>query len=237
VAKRPDEELILHFYGEHAAAAELERELAADPELARRYAALRRDLLALDGLKAPEPRPGLEARMWARVSSSLEPRSPRFALPTGWLGWAAVSAAVLVVAFGGFLAGRTVRTRPTEISVAETLKALPPAARDRVLQAALADHLDSSQRLLLEVANGAPSLDEERASASTLLSANRLYRRAAERAGQRRVAAVLAEIEPLLTQLADAPESFDLTTTRAQIESGDLLFKVRITRNNLKELS
>ena len=67
----------------------------------------------------------------------------------------------------------------------ENLKALPPAARDRVLQAALADHLDSSQRLLLEVANGATSLDEGRAGAETLLSANRLYRRAAEHAGQR----------------------------------------------------
>jgi hypothetical protein len=106
-----------------------------------------------------------------------------------------------------------------------------------VLQAALADHLDSSQRLLLEVTNGTPSLDEERAWASNLLSANRLYRRAAERAGQRRVAAVLGEIEPLLMQLADAPESFDLTAAKARIASDDLLFKVRITRNNLKELS
>jgi hypothetical protein len=117
------------------------------------------------------------------------------------------------------------------------LKALPPAARDRVLQAALADHLDSSQRLLLEVANGAPSLDEERVWAETLLSANRLYRRAAERVGQRRIAAALAELEPFLAQLADAPVSFDLRRSKERIESGDLLFKVRITRNNLKELS
>jgi hypothetical protein len=106
-----------------------------------------------------------------------------------------------------------------------------------VLQAALAEHLDSSQRLLLEVANGATSLDEGRAGAGTLLSANRLYRRAAEHAGQRRVAAVLAELEPFLAQLADAPESFDLRRSQERIESGDLLFKVRITRNNLKELS
>jgi hypothetical protein len=40
-----------------------------------------------------------------------------------------------------------------------------------------------------------------------------------------------------LAQLADAPESFDLRRSQERIESGDLLFKVRITRNNLKELS
>jgi hypothetical protein len=237
VAKRPDEELILYFYGEHATPQELELELAADPELSRRYEALRRELRPLDNLAAPEPRPGLEARMWARVAPSLARPSRRFAVPTGWLGWVALATVLLVVALGGFLAGRVIRPTPTESAVALTLKALPPAARDRVLRAALADHLDSSQRLLVEVANGASSLDEQRAWAETLLSENRLYRRAAEHAGQRRVAAVLTELEPFLTQLADAPESFDLRRSQERIENGDLLFKVRITRNNLKELS
>jgi hypothetical protein len=234
---RRDEELILHFYGEHEAPEELERELATDPELSRRFETLRRDLDALNSLGPPEPRPGLEARMWARLAPSLTRPARRFTLPSGWYGWAAIAATVIVVAFVGFQAGRTVRTTPSENAVAATLKALPPAARDRVLQAALADHLDSSQRLLLEVKNGASSLDEERAWAESLLSANRLYRRAAERAGQRRVAAVLAEIETLFTQLAEAPDSFDLGKARASIETGDLLFKVRVTRNNLKELS
>jgi len=237
VAKRSDEELILHFYGEHPAPEDLERELATDTELSRRDEALRRELRCLDHLAPPEPRPGLEARMWARVAPSLVRPSRRLSVPTGWLGWAALTTAVLVIGFVGFLAGRSLQKAPTERAVAETLKALPPEARDRVLQAALADHLESSQRLLLEVANGGTSLDEGRAGAENLLSANRLYRRAAEHAGQRRVAAVLGELEPFLTQLADAPASFDLHRSRERIERADLLFKVRITRNNLKELS
>jgi hypothetical protein len=212
VAKRSDDELILYVYGEHASPEELERELAADPELSSRHDALRRELRALDHLAAPEPRPGLEARMWARVAPSLAKAPGRFAVPSGWLGWAALGTAVLTIGFVGFMAGRVLHEPPTERAVAETLKALPPAARDRVL-------------------------DEGRAGAGTLLSANRLYRRAAEHAGQRRVAAVLAELEPFLAQLADAPESFDLRRSQERIESGDLLFKVRITRNNLKELS
>jgi len=232
-----DDDLILFFYGEHEAPEEMERALAADPELAARYEALRRELSALDRLEAGEPRPGLESRMWARLASSLARPTRRFAVPAGGFGWAALAASAIVVALVAFFAGRTFHEAPDERTVSETLKALPPAARDRVLQAALADHLDSSQRLLLEVANGAPSVDEERVWAETLLSANRLYRRAAERAGQRRVAAVLAELEPVLTQLAEAPESFDLRRSKERIEDGDLLFKVRIARNNLKELS
>jgi hypothetical protein len=237
MAKPPDDELILYFYGEHRAPRELTRGLAADPELSRRYEALRRELRVLDTPDTPEPRPGLEERMWARVAPSRARPPRRFGVPTGWLSWAALAAGVVVIALGGFLAGQALHRRSTESEVAASLNALPPEARDRVLLAALADHLDSSQRLLLEVANGAPSAEEERAWAETLLSANRLYRRAAERAGQRRVAAVLAELEPLLTQLADSPASFDLERAQQRIKDDDLLFKVRITRNNLKELS
>ena len=84
---RPDEELILFHYGEHEAAAEVERELAADPELARRYDALRRELSTLDTLDAPEPRPGLEGRMWARLEPSLVGPVGASGFPrAGWAG-------------------------------------------------------------------------------------------------------------------------------------------------------
>ena len=236
MANRPDEDLILFFYGEHERPEEMERALAADADLRHRYDALTRELRALDRLEVPGARPGLEGRMWARVAPSLAPPRRPF-LPTRPLGWAAVVATAAVIAAVAFLAGRALRPEPTEVSVVETFKALPQDARERVLQAALADHLDASQRLLLEVANGDKPLDEERVWAASLLSANRLYRRAAERAGQRRVAAVLAEIEPILSQLADSPASFDLRESQQKIERADLLFKVRVTRNNLKELS
>ena len=232
MSRRADEELILLYYREHPAPEELERELASDPALAHRYATLRREMSALDTLDAPEPRPGLEQRMWARVRPSLERPRRFFGLP----GWAALAGALALVAVAAFLAGRAQRT-PDATTVASDLKALPADARERVLQAALADHLESSQHLLLEVVNGPETLGDERAWAEALLSENRLYRKAAERAGQRRVAAVLLELEPVLTELANSPDSLDLSGARAQIEESDLLFKMRITRNNLKEQS
>ncbi|HET9301001.1 MAG TPA: hypothetical protein VFO11_13715 [Candidatus Polarisedimenticolaceae bacterium] len=232
MSRRADEELILLYYREHPAPEELEREMASDPALARRYETLRRELFTLDTLDAPEPRPGLEQRMWARVRPSLERPRRFFGLP----GWVALAGAVAVLVVAAFLAGRAQRA-PDETTVASDFKALPADARERVLQAALADHLESSQRLILEVVNGPETLGGERAWAEALLSQNRLYRRAAERAGQRRVAAVLQELEPVLTELANAPDSLDLSGARAQIEESDLLFKMRITRNNLKEQS
>lgn len=232
MARRSDDELILFFYGEHDAPEEIERELASDAALARRYEALCADLGALRAIEAPEPRPGLEGRIWARVAPELGRRP----VPSPWLRWVAIGTALAAVAVAAFLAGRHLQPPSDEFTVRETLRSLSPDARDRVLSAALADHLDSSERLLLEVKNGDGSLEEERRFAEALLGANRLYRRAAERAGQRRVAAVLAEIEPLLAQLANAPAE-NRAAARERIEGGDLLFKVRVTRSNLKETS
>jgi len=129
VAKRPDEELILFFYGEHDAPEEVERELAEDAELSRRYATLTRELSALDSLEAPEPRPGLETRMWARVGPELQPETARRDARSRWILWGAGATAAATIALVGFLAGRTYRETPTESAVVAHLKALPPEAR------------------------------------------------------------------------------------------------------------
>lgn len=241
MARLPDDELILYFYGEHPDPAKLARALEEDMDLKRHYDALRADLATLGTLDGPEPREGLEARMWARVAPELD-RSPsrRFSL-RGWPSWAALAAGVAAVAVVGFVAGRALRPAVThEKDLAAAIEALSPEARDRVLAATLQAHFESSERFLVEVSNGAPAADEERRFAGVLLSANRLYQRAAERAGQRRVASVLAEIEPLLAQLANGEPgeaASDLRFAQERIEGRDLLFKLRITRNRLKELS
>ena len=203
------------------------------------------ELAALDVLKAPEPRPGLEARIWARVSGELaqQPGAPgrssaRFAWPRFAL-LAGGAAAIVVASFvAGRLSGPEAAPAGAELASLEALVPLAPDARDRLLMAALAAHLDSSERVLIELANQpAASLTDERRFAEALLASNRLYRRAAERAGQRRAAALLAELEPLFAELAHAPADGASTgavaAVRDRLDSQDLLFKVRITRNNL----
>ncbi len=248
-----DDEMILHFYGEHPDAEGFERALAQDESLRRRYRALARELAALAALEAPEPRPGLEQRIWNRVAPELSGRRRgRFgrlfdrragSLPAFVGGLAAAALVVAALVAVGFLAGR--RAGAPAPTVAANSGALPAAARQRVLVAALAEHLDASEHLLVEISDRAADAGQERRTAALLLANNRLYRHAAERAGQRRIAAVLAELEPLLAELADADagaaagaaaasgagSGFD--SARERIENQDLLFKVRVTRSNI----
>lgn len=236
MANRPDdEELALRFWGEHPEPDAIDRAIAADPELARRYRELAGALAALEAIEAPEPRAGLEGRLWARVAPGLAPRRSRFLALPSWPRLATLAAAAVALAVGGFLAGRASGPAPAPLVAEATLEALSPEARDRLLAAALTEHLDSSERLMVELVNDdRPSDDNERRLAAALLDSNRLYRAAAERAGQRRIAAVLGEIEPLLAELANAPAEGDVTAAaRERIDSQDLLFRVRVTRGNL----
>jgi len=242
-SKPDDEELTLHFYGEHPRPEELERALAADPELERRWRALHAELGALAAIAPPQPRAGLELRIWNRIAPELGRRRGRtlFGLPPARLAFAAAAALALVA--GGFLAGRISltpdpeRLAATPSATTATPVAFAPESRDRLLAATLASHLDSSERLLVELANDGNGSDAaERRLAESLLESNRLYRLAAERAGQRRVAALLAELEPLFLELANAedpgPEG-SVAAARERLESRDLLFKVRVTRGRI----
>jgi hypothetical protein len=237
-----DDDLILHLYGEHPRRDELARDLAADAALATRFAALARDLAPFDALEAPEPPADLEARTWAAVRPRLaaEPRRSRwselFALPSVWR-LAALAATLVAALAGAFWAGR--RSAPAGETIADAVApaaALSAEARERLLLASLAGHLESSGLLLTGLAN-APAdgtLAEERPWAEALLASNRLYRQAAERAGQRRVVALLDELEPLLLELAHRSEADPLSDLQQALAQRDLLFKVRVVGGRLE---
>jgi hypothetical protein len=238
MANRPDEDLILHFYGEHPAPDDVARELAEDGDLRRRYEALSAELAAMASVEGPEPRPGLEQRLWARLAPRLAPAPRGGAIWSvrPWLRLAFAGAAALGLVYAGYFLGRREPLAPPAPATAE-LAGLGADERARLLTATLVSHLDASERLLVELANDrtAPA-DQEQAWAQALLASNRLYRRAAERAGQRRVAALLSELEPLLLEIAhgaDDGASPTLDTAHERIADRDLLFKLRITRNNL----
>jgi len=252
-----DEDLILFLYDEHPRGRELEADLAARPELRERLDALRRQLAVFDEPAAPEPRPGLEERVWARlrpqleVPSEIQPgaRGPRrfFAWATSgtrsWKGWrlAAVAAALVAALLGAFVLGRrSVAPAPATVAAAQPFSA---AARGRLLDSSVSGHLESSSLLLTDLSHASPDqgLGDERAWAASLLAENRLYRRAAQRAGQRRIVALLDELEPLLVELANGPVGSagpagddEVTSLQHRIDERDLLFKVRIVSARLR---
>lgn len=140
----------------------------------------------------------------------------------------AAAAAVLLLAVG-YLAGRLAP------NVAPAPPTLSADARQRLLAETLADHLERSQRLFTELANSSSeetaSMAGERRAAEELLSANRLYRTAAERGGREGVAALLNEMEPVLLELAHLPaepQPADLEFLRRRIDAQGLLFKTRV---------
>lgn len=226
-----DDDLILYLYGEAEDPEAVRRQIESSPELRARCETLRLVLATVDAAAVPERGESYGAEVWARLRPRLaggRTMGRLIAFPERWrrpLGWAV--AALLLVAVG-FGLGR-LWPRPA---------ALPREARDRILLASVAAHLDRSERLLVEVANGpgAAGLSAERAWARDLLAANRLYRQSVRHAGRQRLAVLLDELEPFLLDLAhaaDEPPAEEIAAMRQRIAEQSLLFKVRVAGNRL----
>jgi hypothetical protein len=229
-----DDDLILYLYGESEDPEAVRRQIESSPELRARYESLGRVLTAVDdAVPVPERGEGYGAEVWARLAPKLVPeertgRRLSFQIRPRRQAffWAAAALVLLAVGFG---LGR-LWPRPS---------ALPPQARDRILLAMVANHLERSERLLTEVENASDSVDlsAERAWARDLLAANRLYRQSTRQAGRQRLAGVLDELEPFLLDLAHAPDETpaeELAALRERIASQALLFKVRIASDRLE---
>ena len=99
-------------------------------------------------------------------------------------------------------------------------------ANSRVRLAAIGDHLERSERVLLDVVNAHDGkqidVSDAQAWASDLIDANRLYREAAVRGGDTMVADVLDQLERNLQEIVHGPSSL----TPAQLDQ----LRVRSTR-------
>ena len=182
-------------------------------------------------------------RVWRRIEGDLKTSSSRWSWLEGFrprqLAWAA-AAATLVGAV--FFAGRLSTRWGLEPDAPSTAH-----VREGILLVALGDHLDSSQILLMEIANapgsdnGAPEtvdLSYERRLAEDLVGQNRLYRQTADNVGDKATALVLDELERMLLDIAHSPEEVlweDFDDLRRRIEKHGVLFKVKVLNTNVKQ--
>jgi hypothetical protein len=234
-----DEDLILFHYGEldAARAAALHTALARDTALVARLADIERALGLADAMPVPRTPPDIGARVWQAIEPRLETRRP--ASPRVWQVPAALAAGLALVAIS-FQVGRQTVEHPVVPTVTVAANTgFSAATRERALVAQVAHHLEGSQRLLTTVANATPdaeALEAERKWARDLLVTNRLYRKAAVAADQKRIVQLLDAMEPVLLELANAPSDLDaegLASIQKRIEDEDLVFRARSTNRAL----
>ncbi|HXR98535.1 MAG TPA: hypothetical protein VN709_11905 [Terriglobales bacterium] len=155
-----------------------------------------------------------------------------------WAGvWAGAIAAALIAAFA---LGRFSRPVAPLAKPAATANADP----SRVLLVVVADHLDRTQALLVELehplaAPGARTVDLslQQSGARELLASNRLYQQGADRSGDRKIAQLLAGLEPILLQIAQSPDrvtAAEWTKLEDRIAESGILFQVRVADENLQ---
>jgi hypothetical protein len=171
---------------------------------------------------APERAESYGRDVWARLEPKLA-RDPR----RRWMRWWAISPALAAVIMIAFVAGALTEKRRQQNFSEKT--------RERVLLAALSNHLDRSQILLTELANEGPStadLNDERARARDLVYENRLLRQTARRLGDGVYAGLLDDLERVLLDVANSPANLrpnEWAGLQQRIEDEGLLFKVRVT--------
>lgn len=231
-----DDDLVLLHYGEDAhAAAGARAHVSGCPRCADRLREVRTLLDQIEPPAAPERGDDYGTQVFERLRPRLArgeepPRVVPFR-PRSWAplaGFAAIAASLVFA----FWLGR---------QFPEAGPALAPEVRERILLVAVGDHLDRSQMVLVELANapaGEPfDVRAQQVSAGDLVSANRLYRQSASRAGDTALMAVLEELERVLVEVAAGPETLgpaELAELQRRIESRGLLFKVRVVGSQVR---
>jgi hypothetical protein len=220
----------------------IETHVAACVECREALGELRRVLVAAAGLEVPERSSNYGAEVWERLApqlSDLAGLKPRLHMPgrvRSWRPWLA-AAAVALLTVGAFLIGRWSRPTDAPVQVATAPPESPTnSIRERVVLAALSDHLDRTERGLVELVNaddsGTIDISAEQAWARDLLDANRLYRQSARGTASPALVGLLGELEPVLLDIVHSPSRLsagEFQSLRTRIDDRSLVFKVRVT--------
>jgi len=231
-----EEQLVAHYYHDDDAPAAAASHLLECAECRAQYETIRRVLTLVGDAPVPERGEQYAGEVWTRLRWKLGARKRR----AQWTSFVA-AAAVLAIAFfaGVWWHMRVAPPPPAErAAVGGGATSIQPVAatrqaQDRVLLVVVGDHLESSERMLAELANANPKKDFDVSSgrAADLVASNRMYRQTAATRGDQRIAALLSDLEPILVELSHAGKTLspdELAAIQKRIESKQLLTKVRV---------
>ena len=237
-----EDELILHFYGEIDRGDEtrVEAHLAACPECQLANSKLRRVMMLVDSASPVEAPDGFERTAWARLEPHLDVNQRSGLRSFFWVPQWAFAGGVAALLVAAFWAGRISSGDPTGVSTGAG--AVAQVEPSRVLDAAVGDHLDRTQMMLVELANAdtdkADVLAGEQVRAADLVAANRVIRASAQQSGDAAIVDILDDLERVLMEIANAPanaSSNDLTDLQSQITAQDLLFRLRVIAQEMRQ--
>jgi hypothetical protein len=236
-----EEDLIAHTFAEDDKDG-VKQHLEACAECAMNYAALRSDLAEMEFTEVPDRDASHGKRVWESISASLpayEGRKWNWLRGGPWMGLS-YAAACIALATCTFIGGRLWERREAKIVAGNHTQAKQPSvahAPQRVVVVVLSDHLDRSERLLMQLkhadAGNAEMLSPLRDEARNLLPANRICRQKVKH-DDPALATALDRLDHLLAELANHPGDLNSSTiTRLQDEmnADRLLFEVRVLRS------
>jgi hypothetical protein len=242
-----DEDLTLLYYGEHEDTG-LAARVAESPELSARFERLSRELAAADALLPPQRDEDYGEDVWRRIAPQLGAAEtpsteagppwwhslvqPRFSL-AGALGVAMLVAVAFMVGRGSLETGPGTSPLVPEPATAQ----LASLDGGRLLARTVAGHLEQLDRTLTNFAHQDNPSPHETETAMDLLVQNRLYRRSARDRGDTQLANFLADLEPLLIEIAyEGQHASPASRARMQEElRGGVLFRVRVLNNQLNQ--
>ena len=223
-----EQEIVLHHYHDDESPASVAEHLSACDVCRAEYNSIRNILALVDEMPVPERNDGYGEQVWSRLRWKLgsERRRRRWVAPLA-------AAAVLAIAFfaGALWKAKNAAPRPSAALTAGPQITNP----DRILLVVVGDHLDSSERMLTEVANAnvtnGMDLGDEQKRAAELVASNRIYRQTALQHGDDRLATLLADLEPILLEIAHSDGKLspaEATALQKRIDSKSLIFNIRV---------
>jgi hypothetical protein len=241
-----DEELIEHYYSPDTNTGAAEH-LASCPECAQAFRALRSDLDEFCAVEPPARDAAYGEQVWQSLRSSLplyEKPKRSWLHPTLWKGLSYAAACGLLLACA-FVAGRQWERKQSHTAIVRPPQQTQPAPahpKQRVVVVVLSDHLERSERLLVQLKHADADSDEMisplRDQARVLLAANRICRQDAHKTGDPELAPALDRLDHVLAQLANHPgplSAAEITRLQDELNASGLLFEVRVLRTRIPE--
>ena len=225
-----EEEQLDIYYEEGSEAAKAH--LKGCRECYAEYAKFKRSLDAIKPEDVPQRGPEYGDYVWQALRPQLIPYEKK---TVGWRGWswwktATAATACLALMTAAFIGGRYWEQRKT--NQPEVAGNVQP--QQRVVVVVLTDHLDRTERLLVQLNHADPGDRAEnvqlQSEARELLASNRLYRVSASKEGDPALAGALDRLERVLVEIANDQHltAADLDRVRKDMNTSGILFEVRV---------